>query len=184
MNRRWAPTTRALILSFLVDRDGPDCALCHAEPTEPLEIDHLDPDGPNHAKNLRLLCKSCNLSRRRRRDRGILCGTTDQDAKQLSLTDIPTLSPTHLAKSALPYADGSPEMQASAWFEQNFRAWMGDQVPIPRSDAINGGAEAVGCSTETATRYLAKLTSIAGPLIQKQDAHGIPTIRRKQEERP
>lgn len=178
--RKWAPSTLATITSFIVERDGPNCAICHAEPTEPLEIDHLDPDGPNHAKNLRLLCKTCNLARRRKRGRrGILSESTDESAHQLSLDDL--RAPTDQAKREIPYADGSPEMKASAWFEPTYRAWIVGNLPMPKTDAINGGAEAVGCSPETATRYLAKLTSIAGPLTQEQNAHGILTIRNRKE---
>ena len=180
--RKWAPKTRELILSFLIDRDGPLCQLCHSDPAEPVEVDHIDPDGPDHAKNLRLLCKACNLDRRRTKQRGILRESPDESHRQLSLDDIPVHSPTSQAKNAIPYADGSPEMKASAWFEQTYRAWLAEQLPIPKTEAINGGAEAVGCSPETATRYLAKLTSIAGPLTQDQNVHGVLTIRNKKEQ--
>jgi len=182
--RRYAPKTLAIFRAFLLDRDGPLCRLCRADPSTPLELDHIDPDAAtDHPKNWQLLCNSCNLSRRRRTNhRGIVRETDNNSSRQLSLDDVPESSPTSQAKSAIPYADGSSEMRASAWFEGNFRAWLAKNLPIPKSEAVNGGAEAVGCSPETATRYLAKLTSIAGPLTQEQDAHGVQTIRSKKEQ--
>ena len=183
MPRRWAPKTKALIHSLLLDRDGPLCSLCHTDPTEPLQIDHIDPTGPDHAKNLRLLCPSCNLGRRRSPDRGILRERErdDTSSRQLSLDDVPPPSPTISAKKAIPYAEGSVEMRAATWFEPTYRAWITSNVPIPKSEAINGGAEAAGCSPETAARYLAKMTSKAGPLTQEPDIHGVITIRSKKE---
>ena len=181
MNRRWAPTTRALVYAFLVDRDGPGCVKCHAVPTaDPLEIDHLDPDGPDLPPNLRLLCKTCNLERRRlSKERGTVRESNDQSAGQLSLDSLFQRSATDEAKRGLDYGSGSAEMKANGWFEGNYRAWVLDRTPIARTDAVNGGAEAVGCSPETAARYLAKLTSITGPLVQEQDAHSVMTIRRR-----
>lgn len=161
--RKWADTTRDLIKEFMFQRDGPLCVICQSEdaPDKPLEIDHVDPNGGNSAFNLQLLCKKCNLDRR-------------------SFPKRPRPeSPTHLAKRALPYEDGSAEMRASGWFEPKYRSWVIDHLPLARTEAINGGAEITGCSVVTATRYLAKMLSSTGPLISRQDEHGVTTIHRK-----
>ncbi|MEE8466759.1 MAG: HNH endonuclease [Dehalococcoidia bacterium] len=175
MARRWAAKTRLLLIQLLVGRDGPGCQICHSGDTpleDPIEIDHIDPDGPDEGANLRLLCKPCNLDRRRSpsnrlRDRGII----ERERET---------SPTDQAKSAIPYAEGPAEMRASTWFETSYRAWVINNSPMPKAEAINGGAEATGCSTETSARYLAKLTSLAGPLTQDQDIHGVMTIKKKE----
>jgi len=171
--RKWAPKTKALIVDALISRDGPTCVLCHTTPTDPLEIDHIDPDGPDSFANLRLLCKSCNLDRRRSKDRGINERET-KPQRQLSLEE--ALSATYQAKQTIEYAAGSVEMQANGFYENSYRAWVLQQVPIKKQDAINGGAETVGCSPETASRYLNKLTSSAGPLTTKQDIHSAQII--------
>ncbi|MEE8465912.1 MAG: HNH endonuclease signature motif containing protein [Dehalococcoidia bacterium] len=177
--RRWAASTRKVIIGLIIARDGPGCRLCHrleSNLVHPLEIDHIDPDGPDDAANLRLLCKPCNLARRRPpAPRGKERGIIEREQP-------PKLSPTEQAKRALPYAEGSPEMKAATWFENTYRSWVSSNVPMPRSEAINGGAEAAGCSPETATRYLAKLISMAGPLTQEQNIHGVLTVRHKKEE--
>ena len=89
------------------------------------------------------------------------------------------LTATAQAYQAIPYAEGSPEMQASTFFELTYRTWVLTHLPIKRTEAINGGAEATGCSVETAARYLAKLTSMAGPLTTTQNDRGIVTIERR-----
>ena len=162
--RRWADKTRALLKEFMVQRDGPLCVICQSEeaPDKPLEIDHIDPNGGNSATNLRLLCKKCNLERR-------------------SFPKRPgPESPTHLAKKALPYEDGSAEMRASGWFESKYRNWVIGHLPMSRIEAINGGAEITGCSIATTKRYLVKMLSSAGPLISREDEHGVTTIHRKE----
>jgi hypothetical protein len=180
--RRWAPKTRAIIIDALTARDGPTCAICHAKPTLPLEVDHRDPTGPATFANLRLLCKGCNLARRRKpvgsKDRGINVRERERETeRQLTLKEAP--SPTDQAKQAIPYANGSPEMAASTYFEINYRSWVITNAPMLKTDAINAGAEVVGCSIETAERYLRKLTSTAGPLKSVQDAQGTNTIHRR-----
>ena len=159
--RKWAPKTKAIIIDALIARDGPNCVLCHASPTDPLEIDHIDPDGPDSFGNFRLLCKACNLARRRNKDRGINERETEPQ-RQLTLEE--ALSATYQAKQNLDYSAGSVEMQANGYYETSYRNWVLQQVPIKKQEAINAGAETVGCSPETTTRYLTKLTSPAGPL--------------------
>lgn len=64
-------------------------------------------------------------------------------------------------------------MQANDLFELDFRAWVLDQVrtygSYPKTDAINSGAEVVGCSSLTSRRYLEKLTSAKGVLQEAKN---------------
>jgi len=61
-------------------------------------------------------------------------------------------------------------------YEVPFRTWVLQEVAtnghLDRSAAVNEGAEIVGCSPTTTTRYLAKLTSPSGPLVETRDALG------------
>lgn len=178
MPRRWSNAMRAIIVAFLVERDGPNCVECGADPlTEPLQIDHYDPDGPGIPANLRLLCPECNRRRRRLMRNGHR-GTYECVPKlQMPLIELET--PTESAKAALPYAEGSAEMKASAFFETRYRAWVQTHLPIPKTEAIASGAEEVGCSLATAERYLRKLTSRSGTLFEARNDAGQTTIMRK-----
>jgi len=72
-------------------------------------------------------------------------------------------------------------MQASTYFTRRFRAWVLDNLPMTKEEAINGGAEVVGCSTETAKRNLSKLTSRVGPVAISQDINGKATLILKED---
>ena len=67
-------------------------------------------------------------------------------------------------------------MQANLLYEVRFRRWLMRKVTTEgsydRTTAIAEGAEVVGCSPATTARYLAKLTSASGPLIETKDALG------------
>ena len=67
-------------------------------------------------------------------------------------------------------------MQANLLYEVPFRRWLMHTVTTEgsydRKTAIAEGAERVGCSIQTTTKYLAKLTSPAGPLTEIKDALG------------
>jgi hypothetical protein len=74
------------------------------------------------------------------------------------------------------YRDGSAEMQANYLFELDYRNWLNAYIDengfIPKKEAINAGAEVVGCNPTTSAKYLAKLTSIVGPLAEMKDMLG------------
>ena len=67
-------------------------------------------------------------------------------------------------------------LQANTFHEVPFRMWLLQQVTgrggYDRTAPINEGAELVGCSPTTTARYLAKLTSPSGPLVETTDALG------------
>ena len=67
-------------------------------------------------------------------------------------------------------------MQANFLFEIDYRSWllkfMDEYEFITKKEAINAGAEVVGCNPTTSAKYLAKLTSLAGPLCETKDMTG------------
>ena len=180
MPRRFSSETRKWIYNFLVLRDGEKCAICGSIPTtrNTLDIDHIDSNPHNNVQsNLRLACRSCNVARenkRRARKR-----PSDQGERERENPN------TRVFKLAVPYGNGSPEMQANACYEIPYRAWVIGYVMehefITKTDAINAGAEIVGCNPTTARKYLDKLTSMIGPLVESKDATGQTVISLKEE---
>jgi hypothetical protein len=65
-------------------------------------------------------------------------------------------------------------MQANLLYEVKFRRWLMRKVTTEggydRTTAIAEGAELVGCSPLTTARYITKLTSPSGPLMEMDDA--------------
>jgi len=180
MPRRWtSPQTRAWAYRFLVLRDGEKCRACGSVPknTYGLDIDHIDRNPTNtNPDNLRLLCRSCNVAEenRKRPSDGVCVGVHGKENPR-----------TRIAKEAASYSQGSPEMQANALFEVRYRHWLQSFIAasgfVARKDAVNAGAEAVGCSPATAGRYLAKLTSLTGPLKETKDMLGEPVITTREQ---
>ena len=183
--RRWSEKTRAWAYRYLVLRDGEACAICHAVPTtrnkasipnpttrNRLDIDHIDGNPKNdNPDNLRLLCRRCNVTavnqQRSATDlRSAVCVRERKEGKPA----------TRIAREDVNYRDASPEMQANLIYEVAFRRWVMSCVTTQGSydytTAVNEGAELIGCSPQTTTRYLAKLTSPSGPLTEIKDALG------------
>ena len=178
--RRWATNTRAWAYRYLAARDGEHCAICHASPTtrngsttrNTLDIDHIDGDpSNNHPDNLRLLCRQCNVatsnsSNPRKGDSSDLC-VCERERKEGK-------PGTRIARKDADYREGSSEMQANLLYEVRFRRWLMRKVTTEgsydRSTAIAEGAELVGCSPATTARYITKLTSPSGPLMEMEDA--------------
>ncbi|MCJ7654945.1 MAG: HNH endonuclease [Dehalococcoidia bacterium] len=158
-------------------RDGEQCRLCRKIPTtrNGLDIDHIDGDKNNYAPtNLRLLCRSCNvmLGNKSRLHKKTSLGPSDRREREREEGN----PSTRLVKEAVDYKGGSVEMQASFLFELDYREWVLAQVKrggaLLKKEAIFAGAELVGCSPTTTSKYLAKLTSAAGPLEECRDKLG------------
>ena len=189
--RRWATSTRAWAYRYLAVRDGEHCAICHATPTTQntattadsttqnssttqnnLDIDHIDGNpSNNHPDNLRLLCRQCNVatsnrSNPRKRDSSDLCVCVRERKEGKP--------GTRIARKDANYREGSSEMQANLLYEVRFRRWLMRKVTTEggydRTTAIAEGAELVGCSPATTARYITKLTSPSGPLMEMDDA--------------
>ena len=172
MPRRWAPATRAWAYRYLVLRDGELCQICRRVPTTfyGLDIDPLDGNKHNNDEwNLRLLCRRCNVALE-----------NELRVKRPSDHREREYPRTRAIKEAVPYREGSPEMQANYLYEMDYRNWiiafMDEHGFIPKKEAINAGAEVVGCNPTTSAKYLAKLTSLFGPLLQTRDMLGDDVI--------
>lgn len=174
MPRRWGINTRLWAYRYLVLRDGEMCSRCYEIPTaqkDTLDIDHIDGnDWNNEPDNLQLLCRSCNVTKENQRRAGVappgdqyVCEREGKEGK----------AQTRVSREVVNYAEGSTEMQANFLFELDFRKWLLGKIRVlggyPKLDAINSGAELVGCSPSTTARYLVKLTSSAGPLRESRD---------------
>lgn len=168
MPRRWATQTRYWVYRFLVLRDGEVCQECGKIPTtrNSLDIDHMDGNPHNNEEsNLRLLCRECNVARENKRRSAPPSVQEERENPR-----------TRVLKQAIPYHEGSAEMQANFLFEVDYRSWLVQFVRefgfITKKEAINAGAEIVGCNPTTSAKYLAKLTSLAGPLVETKDMVG------------
>lgn len=175
MPRRWATQTRYWAYRFLVLRDGEVCQECGYIPTtrNSMDIDHIDGNPHNNEEsNLRLLCHPCNVAKENRRR-----------ARRPSVQGERENPRTRVLKQAIPYHEGSAEMQANFLFEVDYRSWLlqfiRDYGFITKKEAINAGAEIVGCNPTTSAKYLAKLTSLAGPLTETKDMVGDVVITLK-----
>lgn len=176
MPRRWSFNTRLWAYRYLCLRDGEECANCHRKPTaqNKLEIDHLDGNSWNNdPPNLRLLCKGCNVhfENLAAEERAALTRErSDRNERERGK------AATQFLRAAVNYKDGSPEMQANYLCEIDFREWtlskVVEQGSYPKKQAIFAGAELVGCSPTTTSRYLEKLLSDHGPLTTQKDLLG------------
>ena len=93
---------------------------------------------------------------------------------------------TRVAKVAAGYHLGSPQMIANDLFEERFIEWATERVTsqgsMVKAEVINGGANWVGCSPSTSTKYLAKITSCTGHLAEVSDkVHGTLIVLREKE---
>lgn len=176
--RRFGKNTRLWVYRYLVLRDGEQCARCFNIPTPQntlygtLDIDHIDGNPFNwDTNNLRLLCHPCNVTLENKA-RVLEIPPSDQVERERNQGK----PATRVIKEAVPYKQGSPEMQASYLCELDYRTWILGKIRelggFPRPDAINAGAEIVGCSPSTTTKYLAKLSSSEGPLQETRDMLG------------
>jgi len=180
MPRRFSTVTRTWIYRYLCLRDGEKCAICNYVPTTfySLDIDHIDNNKLNNVEsNFQLLCRSCNVAKENTHRVG--------RPKAPKGTCVCVCADTDVMKQAIPYAEASAEMRANAQYETAFRAWTLSYIKehghISKVDAVNAGAELCGCNPSTSGRYLAKLTSIAGPLRESKDRTGAIVVSYKPE---
>lgn len=169
---RYTPKVLFWLYRFLILRDTEQCLLCSRKPGKGrrLEIDHIDGNSQNdNPDNLCLLCSYCNkrleiLSATehkkilRKRYAQFVCECVCVRGNEATLTK----------RYEVDYSKGSAEMQANNRYEVDYREWILERVRLggyyPKEEAINSGAEEIGCSPASASRYLAKLTSDAGVL--------------------
>jgi hypothetical protein len=133
----------------LITRDGANCNNCYVSHTirKPI-IDHIDNNNRNNIlENLQLLCRACNYRKNPR--------ISERDSSYTSNENKHT---------------GSSSIIINQEKEQKFRNFVyqemifGQKRNHSRKNIINGGAEIVGISPETANRYFKKLSSFTGLL--------------------
>ena len=185
MANRFQSAQYQLAYDFISKRDGEYCLACfiekgikHSPPAIKLQIDHADNNPGNWSStNLHLLCQTQN---------NLLRKLTTNDHKRIierysAVNECVRAqnnyhSPTITAREQVDYAAGSTEMQAAGLYEPrwlNFmNEWLNVNGSIPKSEAINGGAAAAGCSTTTTARYLAKYSSSFGCFKESSDSTG------------
>lgn len=182
MPSRFQNKQREWVYLFLSVRDGDHCLICNVKPSprRKLEIDHADGNpGNSQPQNLHLLCRKCNQAMRLKTSKEHSRIIANHYAKNVCESVRENID---ASKRILEYESGSSEMKANSFYEGKFRDWIIDQMErlgsIPRREAINSGAELVGCSPITITRYLDKLTSFQGILEVHKEANQTIITRR------
>jgi len=185
MANRFQIRQHELAYKFIAARDGEHCLdpSCKRKPPgTQLNIDHADNNPDNwEPENLHLLCKTHNLKLRgvpvaehKRLIRAYSANNERERVRERGREG------THQVKELVDFRNASPEMRANSYYETQFREWLltviREQRIITKVEAINSGAEVVGCSPLTANRYLVKLTSSVGPLKERKDATGTVVI--------
>lgn len=184
MPRRLPKYARAYAYKYVKLRDGEKCQGCGGcPPGVPLEIDHIDGNPLNDdLENFRFLCKKCNVTAYNagRHAIPIPKNLSALDSSDRERGRDKKSRRTEIAREFLDYSSGAMEAKANALYEVPYREWLGECLRnfgfISKREAINSGAEAVGCSTQTSARYLAKLTSAVGPYEERSDALGETVI--------
>jgi len=183
MANRFQIRQHDLAYRFIAARDGEHCLSCNKKPPAiKLTIDHADNNPENwDPENLHLLCQKHNLELRgkpagehKRLIRAYSANNERERARERGREN------TNVVKDLVDFRNASPEMKANSYYETQYREWVltviREQRFITKVEAVNSGAEVVGCSPLTANRYLAKLTSSVGPLRESKDATGTVII--------
>jgi len=185
MPNRFQIQQHEIAYKFIASRDGEHCldpSCKRKPPTVKLQIDHADNNPDNwYPENLHLLCQKHNLEMRQKpaaeHSRLIRKYSAKNERERERERG---REATSIVKEMVDFRAGSPEMKANSYYEIRYREWIfmiiREQGFITKADAINAGAEVVGCSTLTTSRYLAKLTSSVGNLKETRDATGTIVI--------
>jgi len=179
MANRFQANQHRLAYGFIASRDGEYCLICkRGTGRVKLQIDHADNDPSNWTPdNLHLLCQTHNLQLRGIPVKKKLHTLCWYSAKNVCVRERTYGSiGTKVAKDTLDYRTGSVEMKANSLFEPAFTEWLLANLPMVREEAQYSGAQVVGCSPETAKRYMKKLTSAAGPLREFKNGMGTTMV--------
>ncbi len=160
-----------VVYRFLVQRDGKKCWRCPH--TRNLIVHHLDGDPGNmKPENLVLSCRKHNLPSHGGSRLSVSVGVRKRDGAESSRLGVggKESADGRLTAGAVESGRMSDELRASRLFEPLFRGWVFEQltpnagVELTFNEAMFGGAEHVGCSPQTAYRYLQKMLAHNGPL--------------------
>ena len=209
MPNRFQIQTYDWVYRFLTLKYGEKCLICEqAPPKIKLEVDHADGNCLNNdPENLHLLCHKCNLELRNWPAKDHLELIKMYSAKNERVSErVENINHngnqengknnhhngnghniqgnTALNKYLLDYNTGSLEMKANSIFETNFRVWIisviKEKGSYPKKQAVNAGAEFIGCNIQTIGRYLDKLTSDTGILTESSDSLHRTVIKLKE----
>ncbi len=183
MAKRFQVNDHKIAYAFLAAREGEQCIICRRTPQQvKLQIDHMD-NNPNNndPDNLHLVCRTHNLLLRQKTIREHREYIQKYSAVCVSVSEkVRGVGSTHMIKDLVDYNYGSTEMQVNSHCERQFREWLLKVLLknnfIPKKEAIDSGAEVVGCSQATTLRYLDKMTSAVGNLKESIDPMGIKII--------
>lgn len=159
MSKLNGPTRRKLYRGMSED-EGEFCKRCGVTAKErQLVIDHKDNDNSNNSReNRQFLCRPCNYFKNPRRP--VVECVSESEAHDQS------------------------ELQTSRQKEPFFRKFVchviNEQGPTPEEDLIYSGAESVGISPVTASRYLKNMCSSVG-ILQKKKFGQTSVVRYKNE---
>jgi hypothetical protein len=186
MANRFQANQYALATAFITERDGNHCLICGRSGDRiSLQIDHADNDPTNfNPDNLHLMCGRCNCTKRQmtvaeqKRHVKKYSAKNERERERTKGT-----SATNTIRAVVDYKSGSIEMQASSYFEPQFREWILQMIitngSILKREAVNSGAEYVGCSSIASKRYLDKMVSAMGVLRETRNGMGMDVIEFK-----
>lgn len=187
MPNRFQINQHDIAYRFIAARDGEYCLICQKKPPlSRLQIDHADNNPDNwDPDNLHLVCRQDNIKLRgmslAEHKKTVQYHSAKNERERACARGIES---TNTVKELVDYRQGSTEMQANSYYEMQFREWLLEVLRenrvITRKEAINSGAEIVGCNPTTTARYLAKLTSSIGNLREGKDATGTVVVTFKQ----
>lgn len=154
-------TDRALLFPRLVKKQGGAfCAQCFESGN--LVIDHIDNDnGHNNIENLQLLCRRHNHLKNPRGSQ-----KHPKFSSHLRLQQSLEKTKTRIAPKS---AEFQRNMQAEPKFRKWLLAYLREHRRLEYGEAVNSGAEVAGVQQQAATRYIEKMTSLAGPCTQVHD---------------
>lgn len=186
MPNRYTVKERDTLYKFIAARDGEYCLTCRALPTEekPLQIDHANDDPTDwDPDNLHLACWRCNNEFKTMSTEDhietVKYYSALNESERLRESGHPS---GEMVKELVDYRSGSIEMQANSYFEKAYIRWIIRYIIehgfISKQEAIDSGAQEVGCSTISAERYLRKLkaATLKAPLKEIRDATGTRII--------
>ena len=179
--KRLAKVILSVMQGFNGDRGR--CELCKkvGNVETDLQIHHVDGIvSRNEIENLRLMHQPCNV--RIHHAKAPLVGLSEPSKRERKSSPH---SPTELVKILVDYTSGSPEMQANNQFEPEYRNWLIARIrnapgmEIEKKEAINAGAEAVGCNPKTSRPYYDKMVSSEGPCYETKTESKIKIVKLK-----
>jgi len=188
MPNRFQVKQHEIAYKFIAARDGEYCLICKGDGKlkksveTKLQIDHADNNTKNWGPaNLHLVCQKHNLWLRQMTAQAhrktIYAYSAKNEREREKKLGVET---THAIKELVDYRSGSTEMQANSYYETYFREWLLGELlrlgSMPKKEAINSGAEVVGCSQVTTRRYIEKLTSAVGNLKERKDGSGVVIV--------